>query len=381
VSVVQPTDIGIIGCGVISDAYLKGAANARHIRVKSVADLRPEVARAKAAEFGVQAATPDSLLADPDIAVVVNLTVPLAHAQVNADIISAGKHAYSEKPLTATFAEAQAVLRLAKAAGLRVGGAPDTFLGGGHQACRYAIDAGRIGRPLAGAATVLSHGMEHWHPNPNFFFQRGGGPLLDLGPYYVTALVNMLGPVASVAARVEIGNATRTITSEPLAGQNITVNVPTTATALLRFRDGATITLAASWDVWKHRRLPFELYGVDGSLLVPDPNWFGGEPMLSDKGAEWEALDITAHPFGANNRTTRAGLEVADYRIIGLLDMVAAIRNNRPHRASGELCAHVLEVLEAVAVASDEARWVDLTTSCERPAPVPLGAGEEVFER
>jgi predicted dehydrogenase len=377
----QPTAIGIIGCGVISDAYLKGAARSQLIRVKSVADMRPEAAKVKADAFGVQAATQEALLADPEIDIIVNLTVPLAHAVVNHDIIAAGKHVYSEKPLTATFAEAEGVLAAAAARGVRVGGAPDTFLGASHQACRRIVDAGRIGKPFAGAATVLSHGMEHWHPNPEFFFKRGGGPILDLGPYYVTQLVNLLGPVARVAAQTGTANPVRTITSEKLNGQTIDVEVPTTATALLEFESGAAVTLSASWDVWKHRRLPFEIYGVDGSLLVPDPNFFGGAPQLSVRGAEWEELDISGHPFGINNRTTRAGLEVADYRIIGLLDMAAAIRADRPHRACGKLAAHVLEVLEAIISASGSERWVAIETRCDRPAPLPLGTGEEVFSQ
>lgn len=374
-----PINIGIIGCGVISDSYLKGAARSAYINVKSVADMRPEAATAKAAEYGVRAATPDSLLADPDIDIVINLTVPLAHATVNNDIISAKKHVYTEKPFCASFAEAQQVLKAALAAGVRVGGAPDTFLGASHQACRRAIDAGRIGRVFGGAATVLSHGMEHWHPNPDFFFVAGGGPILDLGPYYVTDLVNMLGPVIRVAAETTTVNPVRIITSQPRAGEKLKVEVETTATALLNFASGATVTLSASWDVWRHRRLPFELYGADGSLLVPDPNFFGGTPEISEQGADWVPLDIAAHPFGIPNRTTRSGSEVADYRIIGLLDMAASIQAGRPHRANGELTTHVLEVLEAIGTAATQKRWVDLVTSCNRPAPVPLGVGEEVF--
>lgn len=375
----DPIRIGIIGCGVISDAYLTGAARSGFVAVKAVADMRPEAAAAKAAEYGVAAVTPEALLADPDISIVINLTVPLAHAAVNHSIIAAGKHVYTEKPFCASFTEARDVLAAAKAKGVRVGGAPDTFLGASHQACRRAIDAGRIGAVFGGAATVLSHGMEHWHPNPDFFFIRGGGPILDLGPYYVTLLVNLLGPVARVSAVTAIVNPFRTITSQPRAGEKLKVEIETTATALLSFASGATITLTASWDVWKNRRLPFEIYGQDGSLLVPDPNWFGGTPEISEQGADWAPVDIAAHPFGVPNRTTRAGLDVADYRIIGLLDMAAAIQQGRPHRASGELTTHVLEVLEAIGTAGAEKRWVDLTTRCERPAALPLGTGEEVF--
>jgi predicted dehydrogenase len=375
----QPITIGIVGCGVISDSYLKGAARSAYITVKSVADMRPEAAAAKAREYNVLATTPDALLADPDISIVINLTVPLAHAAVNRAIVAAGKHVYAEKPLCAEFAEARDLLALAAKAGVRVGGAPDTFLGASHQACRRAIDAGRVGKVIAGAATVLSHGMEHWHPNPDFFFIKGGGPILDLGPYYVTDLVQLLGPVKRVAAETTIGNPVRTITSQPRAGEQLKVEIETTATALLSFASGAAITLTASWDVWKNKRLPFELYGIDGSLLVPDPNFFGGTPEISEHGADWSPLDITAHPFHIPNRTLRDGREVADYRIIGLLDMAAAIQQNRPHRASGELTTHVLEVLEAIATAGAERRWVDLTTTCQRPAPVALGTGEEVF--
>ncbi len=376
----QPVTVGVIGCGVISDVYLKGAPRSAYIKVKSVADMRSEAAAAKAAEHGVIAATsPEVLLADPDISIVINLTVPLAHATVNRAIVAAGKHVYAEKPLCASFAEAKELLALAAKAGVRVGGAPDTFMGASHQAGRRAIDEGRIGKVIAGAATALNHGMEHWHPNPDFFFIKGGGPVLDLGPYYVTDLVQLLGPVDRVTAETTIGNPVRTITSQPRAGEKLKVEIETTATALLSFVSGATIALTASWDVWKNKRLPFELYGVDGSLLVPDPNFFGGTPEISEKGADWAALDITVHPFHAVNRTLRDGREVADYRIIGLLDMAAAIQQNRPHRASGQLSTHVLEVLEAIGTAGTEKRWVDLTTTCERPAAVPLGAGEEVF--
>jgi predicted dehydrogenase len=342
--------------------------------------MRPEAAAAKAAEYGVAAAASvEALLADPEISIVINLTVPLAHGAVNRAIVAAGKHVYAEKPLCASFGEARELLALAAKAGVRVGGAPDTFMGASHQAARRAIDQGRIGKVIAGAATVLSHGMEHWHPNPDFFFIKGGGPILDMGPYYVTDLVQLLGPVARVAATTCIGNPVRTISSQPRAGEQLKVEIETTATALLSFVSGATIVLTASWDVWKNKRLPFELYGVDGSMLVPDPNFFGGVLEIAEKGAEWAAVDIIGHPFHAPNRELRDGRQVADYRIIGLLDMAAAIQQNRPHRASGELTTHVLEVLEAIGTAGAEKRWVDLTTTCERPAAVPLGVGEEVF--
>jgi predicted dehydrogenase len=375
----DPVTIGIIGCGTISDAYLKGATRSDLLNVKAVADLRPEAAAAKAAEHGVAAVPVDRLLADPDIEFVINLTVPVAHAPVSLQIIEAGKHVYSEKPLAVRFAEGQALLLAAAAKGVRVGCAPDTFLGAGHQACRRAIDAGRIGRPIAGAAAVLSHGMEHWHPSPEFFFKRGGGPIHDIGPYYLTQLVNLLGPVVRVTAQVSMASPSRTVTSEPLSGQVIEVEVPTTVNGVLAFAGGANVALTTSWDVWKHKRLPFEVYGDEGSLLVPDPNFFGGEPMLTARDGEWQPLPIAAHPFGLPNRTLRSGAEVADYRIIGLLDMAAAVRQGRPHRANGDLALHVLEVMDAFERASIEGRHIMIETPAERPAPLPTGQGEEVF--
>jgi predicted dehydrogenase len=377
----EPTTIGIIGCGNISDAYLKGAARSELIRVKACADMRPEAAEAKASEYGVAAVPVDALLGDPEIEIVINLTVPMAHGPVSRQIITAGKHVYSEKPLAARFSEAQALMLAAAGRGVRVGCAPDTFLGAAHQACRRAVDAGRIGRPIAGAASVLSHGMEHWHPNPEFFFKRGGGPIHDIGPYYVTQLVNLLGPVARVAAQASTASPTRTVTSEPRQGQVIEVEVPTTVNGVLSFASGANVALSASWDVWKHKRLPFEIYGTEGSMLVPDPNFFGGTPMVTERDSEWRELDISAHPFRIPNRTLRSGAEVADYRIIGLLDMAAALHQGRTHRANGDLALHVLEVMDAFERSSVEGRHVMIESPCERPEPLPLGAGEEVFSK
>jgi len=375
----EPTIIGIIGCGNISDAYLAGAARSQLLRVKSVADIRAEAVEAAAQKYGVEAMQVDALLADADIEIVVNLTVPAAHAPVNLRIIEAGKHAYLEKPLATRFDEAKPVMQEATAKGLRVGCAPDTFLGAAHQACRYAIDAGLIGVPVAGAASLLSHGMEHWHPNPAFFYQHGGGPIHDMGPYYVTQLVNLLGPVARVTAQASGASPTRTITSEPLAGQAIAVEVPTTVNGVLSFVSGANASLCHSWDVWKHTRAPLEIYGSEGSMLAPDPNFFGGEPRITRRDGDWMPLDIRAHPYGEPNRLTRTGAHVADYRIIGLLDMAAAIRAGRPHRASGMLALHVLEVLDAFERSSIEGCHIAIETPCDRPEKMPLGSGEEVF--
>jgi predicted dehydrogenase len=374
------TKIGIIGCGNISDSYFKGAKRSPYIEVKACADLNLDAAKAKAVEHGTQAMTVAELTSDPEIALVVNLTVPKAHASVSTAILQAGKHVYSEKPLSARFDEAQTIMALAGRLGLRVGCAPDTFMGASHQACRRLLDAGRIGTPIGGGVTVMSHGMESWHPNPEFFFKPGGGPILDIGPYYITQLVNLLGPVRRVTGLASIGNAYRTVTSEPLKGSKIQVEVPTTVHGALEFVGGANVALSASWDVWKHNRTtPIEIYGTEGSLLGVDPNFFGNTPRVCGVDGNWEDVDITQHPFGVPNRQLRNGSMQADYRMIGLVDMVLAIRNNRPHRASGDLALHVLEVLEAFGRSSEGGRVVTMSTTCERPQPVPLGSDESVF--
>lgn len=372
--------VGIIGCGNISDAYLKGAARSNLIRVKACADLRPEAAQAKAAQHGVLAMPVKQLLADPEISIVVNLTIPMAHAEVSRQILDAGKHVYSEKPLAANLADADALMALARTRNLRVGCAPDTFLGASHQACRRLIDAGTIGTPVGGSAVVMSHGAESWHPDPEFFYKPGGGPILDMGPYYITQLVNLLGPVRRALGFGTIGNATRTITSEPRKGSTIAVEVPTTVNGVLEFENGANLSLSASWDVWKHNRTsPIEIYGTEGSLLGVDPNFFGNIPRVCKPNGDWQDVPIAAHPFGIANREMRNGTMQADYRSIGLVDMAMAITTDRPHRASGDLALHVLEVLEAMLVSSRSGQFVSIKSRCERPEPLPLGADESVF--
>lgn len=375
----HPISIGVIGCGNISDAYFTGAARSKLVRVKACADLNPAAAQVKATQYGVSAMSVEQLLADPEISIVINLTIPQAHAPVALQILDAGKHVYLEKPLAATLAEARAVMARAEAKGLRVGCAPDTFFGAAHQASRRVLDSGLIGKPIGGSVAVLSHGMESWHPNPEFFFKPGGGPILDMGPYYITQLVNLLGPVARVAACTSIGNATRTVASEPLNGQVIQVEVPTTMNGVLEFVNGANVSMSASWDVWAHKRSFIEIYGTEGSLLGVNPNFFGGVPMVCKPNEDWQPVDISAHPFGQDNRTLRSGAQAADYRIVGLLDMAAAIDQGRVHRANGALALHVLEVLEAFEHSSVTGAHITMESSCAQPDAVPLGAGEEVF--
>jgi predicted dehydrogenase len=256
---------------------------------------------------------------------------------------------------------------LAAQKNLRVGSAPDTFLGGSHQQARAAIDEGRIGRILGGTAHVMGHGMEKWHPNPDFFFAPGGGPVLDMGPYYITNLVQLIGPVKSVTAMAKAGLPTRTIQNGPRNGEVLQVTTPTDIHAILEFMNGATVTLGASWDVWKNRHANMELYGEEASLFVPDPNFFGGTVEVGGEG-DIEALPASEHPFGQPNFTTNDGRNLANYRGAGLADMAQAVEQGRKHRCDIDLAVHVVDVMTGILRSGEERRFVDMTTTCERPA-------------
>jgi predicted dehydrogenase len=256
---------------------------------------------------------------------------------------------------------------LAKSKGLAVGCAPDTFLGGSHQQARAALDEGRIGTVTAGSAAVLNHGMEHWHPNPDFFFLPGAGPMLDLGPYYVANLINFLGPVKRVGALTSSAFATRTISNGPRNGETVPVKTPTNIHALLEFHTGATITLSTSWDVWHHKRNHFELYGTEGTLYVPDPNFFGGTVEIGGRDGSLTELAPWDHPFGVNNQVHN-GQDLANYRTAGLADMVAALQQGRDARCSLERTLHGVEVMMACLKSGETGDFVTLTTTCTRPA-------------
>lgn len=359
--------IGIIGCGNISTTYLKYAPLFKSLEVKAVADINMAAAEARAAECNVRAETVDDLLAATDIDVVVNLTIPAVHYEITSQILNAGKHAYSEKPLVLTLDEGKALRDLAAAKGLRVGSAPDTFLGGSHQTARAAIDAGDVGRIIGGTCHFMSHGMEAWHPNPDFFFQPGGGPILDLGPYYVTNLVQLLGPVRSVSAMAAATFASRTIGSGPRTGETVPVDTPTNIHALLEFHSGALITLSGSWDVWAHQHPNMELYGETGSLYVPDPNFFGGDVTLTNAAGEATTLDHQGHPYSVPNMDDHGDQKRANYRCAGLADMAAAIDEGRDHRCNLDLAVHAVDVMTSILRAGETRSWVDMTTTCDRP--------------
>jgi predicted dehydrogenase len=324
--------IGIIGCGTISEAYLQAASHFPILEIMGLADIRSEAADARASKFGLKAVSVDELLRDPSVEIIVNLTIPAAHVEVGLKALSSGKHVHSEKPLGTRTEEALKLVRFAKERGLRVGCAPDTFLGGSHQTCRKLIDEGAIGRPVAGSAFFMCPGHERWHPSPAFYYGPGGGPMLDMGPYYITALVNLIGAVARVSGSATRIRPERTITSEPLKGTRIPVEVATHVAGTLEFVCGATVSIAMSFDVPRHRHAPIELYGTDASLIVPDPNRFGGAIELAKAGQDWVEQPIE-HLYADGN-----------YRVIGIADLAHAIRTGRPHRASGDLALHVLVV-------------------------------------
>ena len=373
--------VGVIGCGDISESYLLRAPLFRGIEMRAVADIDMARAQARADGFGVRADTVDGLLAADDVDIVVNLTVPAAHADVTRAILEAGKHAYSEKPLALSLADAEALGRLAGERGLRIGCAPDTFLGAAHQEARRLVDAGAVGRIVHGTCHVMSPGMEMWHPNPDFFFLRGGGPVLDLGPYYVAQLVNLIGPVKRVAAMSGMASGSRTITSAPRAGEVIPVETPTTIHALLEFHSGAIVTFGASWDTQAHGHRNVELYGTEGTLVPQDPNFFGGTTEVVGKGGETTTHDAADHPLSVANRTTNDGKARADYRTVGLADMADAILTGRAQRCSFERALHATEVLEAILRSGEEGEFRTMRTTCTRPEAFGPGEARALMAR
>jgi predicted dehydrogenase len=291
---------------------------------------------------------------------VLNLTVPQAHAEVALRAIKAGKHVYNEKPLALTTTEGRRILDAAADRGVRVGCAPDTVLGTGTQTARHHLDAGAIGTPVAATAAMVSPGPERWHPAPEFFYRTGGGPLLDMGPYYLTALVTLLGPVRRVAGMAAMPRTRRTVGSGPLAGTDFPVEVPTHVTGTLEHAGGAVSTLLMSFDVWAAGLPRIEVYGTDGSLSVPDPNGFGGEVRLFHRDSpEWTPKPAAAGYAGAG-------------RGCGVADLAHALAAGTEHRAGGELALHVLDVLESLLRAASSGRTEPVGTDCTRPAPVPL---------
>ncbi|MBM3262940.1 MAG: Gfo/Idh/MocA family oxidoreductase [candidate division Zixibacteria bacterium] len=358
----KPVKVGVVGCGTISGVYFQAGQRFPAFDIVACADILSDKAEARATEFGIpKACSVEELLADPDIELVINLTIPAAHAEVGVAALEAGKSVYNEKPLAVTREDGLRMLELAKRKGVRIGGAPDTFMGGGIQTCRKLVDDGWIGAPVAATAFLLGHGHESWHPNPDFYYQPGGGPMFDMGPYYLTALTVLMGAVRRVTGATRITFPERTITSQPKYGEKIQVNVPTHVAGLLDFASGAIGTVITSFDVWAHGLPRIEIYGTEGSLSVPDPNGFGGEVRIRRAGAsEWSVMPLS-HGY------------IEQSRGVGVADMAYALGSGRPHRANGELAYHVLDIMHAIHDASRDGKHVELSSHTDRPAPLPLG--------
>lgn len=358
----EPLKIGIVGAGAISGAYLKTLPQLPGLRLTTVADLDHDRAKKAAENAGVAALPVAELIASDDVDAVLNLTIPAAHAEVALAAIAGRKHVYGEKPLAVDMAEAAGVLQAAAAAGVRVGCAPDTVLGTGIQTARKAVDDGLIGRPVAATAFMVTPGHERWHPDPEFYYQPGGGPLLDMGPYYLTALVHLLGPIKRVVGLSSRPRDARVIGSGPKQGREFPVEIDTHIAGVIEHVSGALTTIMMSFDIWAGRLPRIEVYGSEGSLSAPDPNGFHGDVELwKPESKEWSTLPPAAGYVDAS-------------RGYGLGDMARALELGRPHRASGEIAAHVLDVMQSLLSAGESGNSVEVTSTCERPDPIPYGA-------
>jgi predicted dehydrogenase len=345
--------IGIVGCGNISMAYLRNAPLFRGVEIVACADINPDAAARRAADFGIRAMEVGALIADPTVDLVLNLTIPVAHFDISMKALSAGKHVFTEKPLAVQAEAGRTLVVTAAARGLALGSAPDTFLGAAGRLARRLMEQGRIGTPVTGTAFMLGRGMEHWHPDPSFYYQTGAGPVMDMGPYYLTMLVNLMGPVRRVQAVATSGQPERLITAAgPKHGTRFKVGTPTSVLSLLEFDCGAFVTFGASWDVFRHSNHPIELHGTKGSLRLPDPDTFGGVVAVSHGGAAWEEADTSTMLYGAVNWPVDAP-DRANYRMLGLADLARAVIEGRAPRASGDLALHVLEVMEAILLAGE----------------------------
>ena len=359
----KQTNVAIVGCGNISGIYLENLTTRfRNVNVYCVCDLAEEKAKAQAEKYGIERImTFDEILADPAIEIILNITTPQTHYSLSKKALEAGKHVYMEKPLSLNYAQGKELVALAAEKGLLVGCAPDTFLGAGIRTCRRIIDEGVIGEIIGATAFMMCHGHESWHPNPAFYYQVGGGPMFDMGPYYLTALVSLMGSVESVAGMTSTSFPTRRVTSQPNYGQIVEVEVPTHVNGLLRFHNGAVGNIITSFDVWGSKLPWIEIHGTRGSIQVPDPNGFGGQVMLK----QYFDSDFKPYPttFGYTENSRGLGVwDMADCILTGRKDL----------RASGKLALHVLEIMEMIHVSSDNKAQVDLQSACDRPTPMPM---------
>ncbi|BBH20347.1 oxidoreductase [Paenibacillus baekrokdamisoli] len=353
--------VGIIGCGNISSIYFTNIQHFHMLDITACADLDMNRARERAEQYGVpKACGVDELLADPDIDIVLNLTIPQAHAEIHLRALEAGKHTYGEKPLALDLEGGKRILSLAKKKGLSVGCAPDTFLGGSIQTCRKLIDDKWIGEPIGATAFMMSEGPESWHPNPGFLYEKGAGPMFDMGPYYLTTLIHLLGPIRRVAGSTRITFPERMITNDYNYGDTLQVQTPTHSAGILDFHNGAVCTMITSFDVLGSKLPHIEIYGTHGTLIVPDPNDFGG-PILV-KRHDWPDFKEIPMVYGFTG----------NHRGIGLMDMAHGIANGQLHRANGDLAYHVLEVMHGFELSSNAEQYYNVGSSCAQPESLPM---------
>jgi predicted dehydrogenase len=355
--------IGVVGCGNISGIYFKNLTGngmfSKRVQVTGLTDLIPERAEKASKEYGIPyIKKTEDLINSPDVDIVLNITEPYNHYGVAIQAVKAGKHLYTEKPLCAERNEAQEVLKVAAEKKLKVGGAPDTFLGAGIQTCRKLIDDGWIGKPVAAVAFMVNHGHEHWHPGPEFYYKKAGGPMFDMSGYYLHTLINLMGPITRVSGTAKKSFETRTITSEPLNGKVINVDVPTHIAGTLDFANGAVASLIMTFDVFSHTLPNIEIYGSEGTLRVPDPNNFGGPIFVKRfRDENWSEIPLLK-PYPDNSRG------------LGITDLAESIAEGRPHRVSAELAYHALDIMHGIHEASASGKYYEVKSTCERPEPL-----------
>jgi predicted dehydrogenase len=376
----DPIRVGIIGVGNVLNQYLDKIGVHPEVDVIALADVNADAVKARAAEYSVRKAlSPDELLADPEVELVLNLTPPKLHAPVTLQAIAAGKHVLSEKPFATSLEEAQQILDAARAAGVKVGSAPTTFLGSGMQTSRKLIDDGWIGRPVAAFGSFACRGYEYWHPNVDPFYSPGAGPMLDIGPYIITNLVNIFGPAKRVAASAPKSSETR---PRPTADGGfdgvIQIQTPTHVTGTIEFESGGVATVIVSWDVWNHNLPHLEIYGTGGSLATPNPDHFEGAPVLRRGEPRDLSLDMTP-PGGGDWRQTPITHRDDAYRGIGLAEFGYAIRNGLEPRTGGDFAYHTLEILLAFEASAAQGKHIEIESTCERPRPLPSVGPHEPY--
>lgn len=369
-------NIGLIGCGNIAETYFRAQDYFNNIKFVACADKFPEVSKKCADQYNIKSLTVDEILKDTNVDVILNLTIPQAHFEISKLALEYGKHVYSEKPMSIKYDEAHELVNLAKEKNLYIGNAPDTFLGGGGQVARKFVDDGDIGKVMTGNFIFAFPGVQEFHPNPESWFQSGGGPVIDMGPYFFTTLVNLLGPVKNVRSRGKKFADQREYLVGPKKGKSFNVDISTSVMLDIEFANEAIIQGFISFDVQNHARNHMELYGTKGSLVVPDPNMFGGPVLLSrELGSEWQEFSVEDKYLGKTNIINHSGRsneapKQSNYRGVGLSEMIYSIENNIQHRCNGNLALHVLDIIESTIIASETKKEVSLRSTCEQPKPL-----------